>query len=198
MSATAVLAIYTSPTTSMLGLSSVIFTAVGLLLFERATGSTDDEVGNGTYNYVSANGSLARSNASSGPPREQQVAALRDIAAALMTLCGIASILTEPTIRDGIIWESVYKRTEHDSAASHDYQILWRILWMVLVHVITNFLLFLLVGRPLSFTCTSFLREYRNRWSPFGRHGWCPQGHSGMLDKCGFGTHIGGTCSSCY
>jgi hypothetical protein len=130
----------------MLGLSSVICTAIALQLFEIATGSADEEDGNGTYNSVSANASLARSSASSGPPREQQVAALRDVAASLMTLCGLASILIEPTIRDGIIWESVYKKTEQDSAASHDYQILWRILWMVLVHVITNFLLFLLVG----------------------------------------------------
>ncbi|KAH7082135.1 hypothetical protein FB567DRAFT_561994 [Paraphoma chrysanthemicola] len=146
VSAVAVLLIYTVPTTSTLGVSSVIFTATGLLLFGSATGSAEDGTGDGAYEFVSTNQPATRSSTSHVLPREQQVAAVRDIAASLAAICGLASILIEPTIRDATTWQSVYRSTDHDAMVVQEYGTLWRIVWTVLVHVITNFLLSLLIS----------------------------------------------------
>ncbi|KAF1842912.1 glycosyltransferase family 90 protein [Cucurbitaria berberidis CBS 394.84] len=146
VSASAVLATYVAPTTSALGFSSAMFAATGLVLFEAAMKSAEDDGENNTRGLVSANGSFSRRNSVGGAQREQQLAVLRDVAATITTACGIASYLIEPSmIANMISWEPVYRSYGRDWRTVHNYRVLQQVLWMIPINVTVNVLTFIML-----------------------------------------------------
>jgi hypothetical protein len=69
---------------------------------------------------------------------------LRDFAAALTTLCGLASILVEPSIINAVSLEPT-------SQASRTLQ---RVLWMVPVETLVSALFFLIVSQSCVHSCS--------------------------------------------
>ncbi|KAF1938575.1 hypothetical protein EJ02DRAFT_410175 [Clathrospora elynae] len=148
VAASAALSVYTASTTFALGLSSVIFAAAGLVLFESTIrGATEDNEG-GKRGLVSANGSISRRASISGARREHQLAALRDVAAAMTVVCAIASSLMEssPTA-SSITWEPVYREYDQNWRDVHNYRILQRFLWMIPVNTVVNILTFIMLSQ---------------------------------------------------
>jgi hypothetical protein len=145
--AAAALAIYVTSTTAALGTSSAIFAASGLVAFEAVVrGAKDDNTG-GARGLMSADGSVTRRSSISGTHTAQQLAALRDVAAALALVCGVATCLIEPSIPPGAItWEPLYREFDRDWKTVHDYRTMRQVAFMVLVNVVLNGLVFLVVG----------------------------------------------------
>jgi len=137
VSAGAVLAIYSVPSTVALGLSSAIFAGTGLVLLEKAIKNAEDDSTTEAYVPVSANGVRPRRNSLARSSKEQQLNALRDFAAALSTACGLASMLVEPSVSSAVSWKPTLQ----------SFQILQRILWMVPVRVLANALIFYIVSQ---------------------------------------------------
>ncbi|KAH8707605.1 hypothetical protein GQ44DRAFT_715674 [Phaeosphaeriaceae sp. PMI808] len=121
VSAGAVLAIYAVPSTSALGISSALFAATGLVLFERAARGVEDD--------------------------EQQLATLRDAAFILTIICGLASILVEPSMHGAVSWEPVTAYLDKDWKMVHDFRVLQRILWMIPVHGVINVFTFIILSQ---------------------------------------------------
>jgi hypothetical protein len=121
-SASAGLAIYAVSTTLALGLSSAIFTATGLVIFESAI------------------------QAATSGAQPQRFAALRDVAAAIAVICGVAALLMEPSLTaSSISWEPVYREYSREWRDVHNFRTLQRFLWMIPVHAVLNILTFLMV-----------------------------------------------------
>jgi hypothetical protein len=122
VSASVTLAIYTIPTTFALGLSSVIFTAAGLVTFESTI------------------------RASTGGAQPQRFAALRDVAVAITVVCGVASLLIESSLTASTIsWEPVYREYNQEWRDVHSFRTLQRFLWMIPVQAVLNVLTFFMV-----------------------------------------------------
>jgi hypothetical protein len=153
VSASAVLGIYTVPTTVALGLSSAIFAATGLVLFESTIKAATDEGESSRHRPVSANGNISRRASISGASSAQRLAALRDVAVAIAVVCGIASILTESSLTASTIsWEPVYREYAREWRDVHNLRILQRFLWMLPVQSTVNVLVFILVRTNSLFT----------------------------------------------
>lgn len=121
-----------------------------MVLFETALKSAEDDSETRTRGFDSANGSFSRRGSISGAGRAQSLGALRDVAATITLVCGIASCFMEPSIiATSVSWEPVYRAYDLDWADVHNYQILQQVLWMVPVHVIVNVLSFVLVSTGL-------------------------------------------------
>lgn len=134
VSASAVLAIYSTSPTFVLGISSAMSAAIGLVFFgEAVTGAKDDNPG-GSRGLVSANGTFSRRGSTVGTRNEQRVAALRDVAAAMTLMCGLATCLMEPTTSH-VSWQP-----------GHYHQTIQRILWTIVANVVSNILVFLIVS----------------------------------------------------
>ena len=146
-SAGAALAIYTTSPTVALGISSVIFAATGLVLFESTvTATTADDEGS-TRGLVSADGTLSGRLSMSGARRIHQLAALRDVAAAIGVICGIASYFMELSVTStSITWEPVYRKYARDWRDVHNYRILLQVLWTIPATVVMNILIFVIVS----------------------------------------------------
>jgi hypothetical protein len=145
VSAGAVLAVYSVPTTTALGISSAIFGATGLVLFETAVWSVEDD----GKSFARTSGPLSRRGSAVGPTKEQQLAALRDTAAVLTIVCGISSWFTEPSIYNVISWEPVYNEFAQNWRTVSDYRLHQQILWMIPVNISLNILLFFIVSERL-------------------------------------------------
>ena len=138
---------FNTPPTSALGLSSAIFTAAGLVLFESALKTTKDDTDAGSRGLMSANGTFSRRNSFGGAQKEQQLASLRDVAAVTALLCGIASYVIEPVISpNAMTWEPVYRQLQGDWKTLHYHRTVQQILLMIIVNVLTNILLFFMVS----------------------------------------------------
>lgn len=152
VSASVVLGAYTTSPTSALGLSSVIFAATGLVLFAAAVEGIEEEGENSTRAAVSANGTLPRRMSVSGSAGRQQLASLRDVAGVIMIVCGIASLIMEPSLAARTIsWEPVYSLYKRDWTTIHHFRMLRQVVWMIPVHFIVNILTFILVSIILTF-----------------------------------------------
>jgi hypothetical protein len=150
------LGVYAVPTTVALGLSSAIFAAIGLVLFESTTKVAAENGEGSKRGSASANGGISRRASMSGASRPQRLAALRDVAVAIAAVCGIASILTESSLTASTIsWEPVYREYDREWRDVHNFRILQRFLWMLPVHSIVNVLVFILVR-------TSFLVAFNS------------------------------------
>ncbi|KAI4960849.1 hypothetical protein J4E86_002475 [Alternaria arbusti] len=148
VSASAVLGVYAVPTTVALGVSSAIFAATGLVLFETTIQAATEEGEGGKRGLGSANGSTLRRASVSGASRPQRLAALRDVAVAVAVVCGIASILTESSLTASTIsWEPVYREYNREWRDVHNFRILQRFLWMLPVHTTVNVLVFVLISQ---------------------------------------------------
>jgi hypothetical protein len=146
VSATAALATrYTTTTTTALGLSSVIFTAFGLVLFEGAIhNATEDS--DSPRGLMSANGTFSR-RSPRGAQKERQLAALRDVAVVMAVLCGFASYVVEPAISPrAISWDPVYRQLQGDWKTLHYHRTIQLCVLMVFVNILVNTLLFFMVS----------------------------------------------------
>jgi hypothetical protein len=161
-----VLTVYSVPTTSALGVSSAIFAATGLVLFERVARNVESDETHDVHDYIPANGTPSRDR----PTRGQQLAALRDVAATMAILCGMASILVEPSMNNAISWQPVYRQYDRDWKTVNDFRILQRILWMVPVSVLSNTLMYIVVSSLslyllVTCTCTHYTWSYLRCYS---------------------------------
>ncbi|KAF1996507.1 glycosyltransferase family 90 protein [Amniculicola lignicola CBS 123094] len=129
---------YTLATTISLGISSVIFTAAGLVLFENALKSPKDDAATARKGLVSANGTFSRRNSPEGQKR-QHLSTLRDVAAMIALVCGVATAIIEPAITPHIMsWEPVFRDIEGSWRDTHFHRVLKYTLWMILVNVFVN------------------------------------------------------------
>lgn len=137
---------YTTAPTSALGLSSVIFTAAGLVLFEQALkSSTEDSPSRKAY--MSVKGTFSRRNSHS-TPKDRQIAAVRDIAFAITIVCGLATYMIEPPIsRRAMTWEPVYRELAGDWKTLHFQRTVRRVVLMIFVNVFVNVLVSVVVSR---------------------------------------------------
>jgi hypothetical protein len=156
--AAAALAVYVTPATAALGISSAIFAALGLVGFEAATRDTKND-GSGARGLVAADGSLTRRNSVGASHRVQQLAALRDVAVAIVVVCGIAAFLIEPSVAPGATtWEPLYRDFDRDWKTVHDYRTMRQVAFMVLVNIVLNGLIYFVVcwirlSGPTLLTC---------------------------------------------
>jgi hypothetical protein len=147
IAASAALGIYITSTTSALGISSAIFAASGLVLFEIAARGTKDDSDNGTSGLMLADGSFSRRGSVSSSRKVQELAALRDVAAAITVICGIAVYMMEPSIAPGAAtWEPMYREFDRDWKTVHDYRTVRQVLLMIIINVASNILLYLIVS----------------------------------------------------
>jgi hypothetical protein len=159
LSATIVLAAYSVPTTSALGISSTIFTATGLVLLERTARGTEDENTQGVHGAVSADGARISPD---GLSREHQLAVLRDVAATLTAACGLASLFLESSTNSAIPSHATNKSYDRGWKTVHESMMLQRIFWMVPVNVLTNAFMYMIVSffifnaRTITLTFSSF------------------------------------------
>jgi hypothetical protein len=161
VSAGAVLAVFSVPTTSALGISSAIFAATGLVLFERVTWNVEGDDTHEAHDYMPANGTAPRD----GPTKGQQLAALRDVTATMAVLCGLASLLVEPSTNNAVSWRPVYRQYHRDWKTVNDFRVLQRILWMIPVNVLSNALMYIIVSflsliLSVSYRCIHYIRHY--------------------------------------
>lgn len=147
IAASAALGIYITSTTSALGISSAIFAASGLVLFEIAARGTKDDSDNGTPGLMSADGSFSRRGSVSSSRKVQELAALRDVAAAITVICGIAVYMMEPSVAPGAAtWEPMYREFDRDWKTVHDYRTVRQVLFMIIINVALNLFTYLIVS----------------------------------------------------
>jgi len=144
LAAGAVLALYTVSTTLLLGLSSVMFAAFGLVLLEYAVrikeGNRDDAAPVHTL--------LGRRITINATCNIQQLAVLRDVAAVMALACGLATYLMEPPMAStSITWEPVYRTYKMDWREIHNHRMLLRVLWTLPTNVMANILAFLMISQ---------------------------------------------------
>jgi hypothetical protein len=146
---------YTITSTTALGVSSVIFTATGLVLFESALQSSKDD-NDKERGLMSANGTFSRRTSPQGAQREQLLASLRDVAMVVALVCGMATYFVEPAITPhAISWEPVYRQLPGDWKTLHYHRTVQQCLLMILVNLLVNTLLFFMVRlHPFSFCYT--------------------------------------------
>ncbi|KAF2712869.1 glycosyltransferase family 90 protein [Pleomassaria siparia CBS 279.74] len=151
---------YTTDPTSVLGLSSVIFTAAGLVLLERALKTTKDDTNTGGRGLMSANGTFSRRTSMEGAQKEQQLASLRDVAAVMAVICGAATYFMEPVIKsNAMTWEPVYRELRGDWKSMHYHRTVQQVLLMICVNVLANTLMFFMLSQQGAVR-TSFLTVF--------------------------------------
>ncbi|KAF2183223.1 glycosyltransferase family 90 protein [Zopfia rhizophila CBS 207.26] len=136
---------FSIPSTSVLGLSSVIFTAAGLVLFEGALKAPKVDSHTGRRGFVSANGTFSRRDSVEGAQKEQHIASLRDVAAVITVVCGLATYLMEPITPDSITWEPRFRELQGDWKMMHYRRTVQRCILMIFVNVLVNTLLFFML-----------------------------------------------------
>ncbi|CAA9958989.1 CAP10 domain containing protein [Pyrenophora teres f. maculata] len=146
VTASAALGIYTLSSTFVIGLSSAIFAAAGLVILESTIRTTGEDGEGNRRGLVSANGSIARRASVSITQRTQRLAVLRDVAMATAAVCGAACLLMEPSLTaSSISWEPVYSQYNREWRDVHNFRILQRFLWMLPVTAIVNLLTFIMI-----------------------------------------------------
>ncbi|KAH7392038.1 hypothetical protein DE146DRAFT_757793 [Phaeosphaeria sp. MPI-PUGE-AT-0046c] len=136
---------YSVPTTSVLGMSSVIFAAAGLVLLERAARGTEDETENASYRSVSAGPPQAGPSPIHSPSRQQFLAVLRDLAAVLTLACGLSSIFLEPSIIGAVPSQSVDPKYGRDWRTAYESTILRRFFGTIFLRNFTNTLMYIMI-----------------------------------------------------
>lgn len=143
---------FTTSPTFALGVSSVIFAAVGFVLFEQALRMSNDD---GTFYkspQISANGSPSRSGGpSDGSIRRQQLVVFRDVAVVMAAVCGLAAYFMEPRITSSIVsWEPIYRFGGGSVKTVRHYKTVQLVLVLVLVNTLINAMTFLIVRLSFS------------------------------------------------
>lgn len=151
IAAGAALGVYVTSTTSALGISSSIFAASGLVMFEIAVRGTKDDNDGDTRGLMSADGSFSRRGSVSGNRKARELAALRDVAASIAIICGITALMIEPSVVPGAAtWEPLYREFDRDWKTVHDFRTVRQVFFMIIVNVALNLSMFLIVSVPFS------------------------------------------------
>jgi hypothetical protein len=153
IAASAALGVYVTSTTFALGISSAIFAATGLVIFEIAVrGAKDDNEGT-SRGFMSADGSFSRrgsvgnNNNNNNNNKAQQLATLRDIAIALTVVCGIATFMIEPSVAPGATtWEPLYREFDRDWKTVHDFRTVRQVFFMIIINCALNLFMFFIVS----------------------------------------------------
>ncbi len=146
VSASAVLACFTAPPTFVIGLCSVIFTAIGLVLFEISVTHTQNNDDLDPRGRFSANGSPSRRIPIRASGSYERTTALRDFASAIAIICTVATCFIEPSLLGRTIsWEPSLRKANREWSAAHNFRVLQQALWMVPVNVLVNILTFNMV-----------------------------------------------------
>ncbi|OCL06419.1 glycosyltransferase family 90 protein [Glonium stellatum] len=132
----------TSPT-SALGLSSVLFNAAGLVLFESAIKNTKNEKNAGSRGFVSANGTFSRRNSQDGVQQEHYITSLRDAAAIIAISCGAAAYLMEGFRTDVLAWDPEIAKLEGNWKLVQNHRMIEQCVLMILVRTLESILLFM-------------------------------------------------------
>jgi hypothetical protein len=137
---------FTTSSTSVLGLSSAIFAATGLIILDNALKFTAD--GNsGRSGFMSANGSFSHLSSGDGVQKEQRIALLRDVAAVMATVCGVAMFLMEPPLKPkAVTWVPLYHELPKGWKDLQRDKIVQQVLLMIPITVITNVLMFIMAS----------------------------------------------------
>jgi hypothetical protein len=144
-SATAILVAYAVPATIVLGLSSAIFAAAGLVLLEKAIRGMADDDTSAIHEAVSNADVQTGRKPSIRPSQGLQLAVLRDAAATLTIICTLASLLIEPSVY-GIYRQPASRKHQQHWTRGHDSIVLQQIIWMVPVNIINNALMYFIVS----------------------------------------------------
>ena len=119
-------------------------------MLEIAVRGTKDDNEGGTRGLMSADGSFSWRDSVSSNRKAQELAALRDVAAAIAAICAIATFVIEPSVTPGAAtWEPLYREFDRDWKTVHDYRTVRQVFFMVIVNVALNLLMFLIVSADL-------------------------------------------------
>ncbi|KAF2738714.1 hypothetical protein EJ04DRAFT_573562 [Polyplosphaeria fusca] len=136
---------FTVPSTWTLALSSVIFFAAGLVLFESALKDTKEDTTN-RRGFMSANGTVSRRNSLEGAQKVQHLASLRDVAIVMTVLCGLGTYIIEGGIDPDVIsWKPAYNRWGAEWRAFHYHRTVQRCTLMIIVNVLVNGSMFIVL-----------------------------------------------------
>ncbi|KAL5416439.1 hypothetical protein PMIN04_008149 [Paraphaeosphaeria minitans] len=139
---------FTASPTFALGVSSVIFAAVGFVLFEQALRTSSH---GGTFYkspHISSNGSPPRAGTKDGSAKKQQLAVLRDVALAMALGCGLAAYLMEPQLTSSTIsWEPVYRFGGGSVKTVRHYKAVQLVLVLIPINTLVNGMTFLILSR---------------------------------------------------
>lgn len=143
--ASGALGIYTTPTTFVLGLSSAIFAAVGLVMFKSIIMAATPDEGEDTKRKLTS-GTVDLRASIAGVHKAQRLAALRDVAVAIAVVCGVASVLMESSVSaSNISWDPIYQEYNKEWRDVNNFRILQHFLWMLPVNAVVNLLTFIMV-----------------------------------------------------
>lgn len=118
-------------------------------MFEIAVRGPKDDNEGVPRGLMSADGSFSRRGSVNSSQRATEFAALRDVAAAMAVICGMAFYMIEPSVAPGAAtWEPMYREFDRDWKTVHDYRTVRQIFFMVIVNVALNIFTFLMVSAP--------------------------------------------------
>lgn len=141
---------YTAPSTFMLGTSSVIFAATGLVLFGSLVTTQEDDL-------INSNALSDSQDSANGATWAQNLAVLRDVAIALFIICSVACYFMEVSIvSTSISWDPAYHQYARDWTSVYNHRILLRILSSIPVHILLNYLTYFTVSADLLSTVFLF------------------------------------------
>ena len=161
-----------------LGISSGMFAAVGLVLFEHAVRSSASDENSHKISQTAGNGA-SRERMDDAPTRAQQLVVLRDVALVMALVCGLAAYLMEPRITsDMVSWEPIYRFGETSMKAVRHYRTVQLVGVFVVVNVFINGLTFFMVSHSLSFAsrCNKDLMSFRRRLASLCHDRVCTRG----------------------
>jgi hypothetical protein len=140
---------YNTFPTSVLGLSSAIFTAAGLVFFEHAITSTKDAEKTSSRGPVSANGSFSRRQSISSVKQKHSLASLRDVAIVMAVIIGAAAFFVESFRTDAITWDQkIFELGGDWKLVQTPGRIIRQCLEMAVVNTLKYLLLFATVSFP--------------------------------------------------
>lgn len=121
-------------------------------MFEIAVRGTKDDNEGSARGLMSADGSFSRRGSVSNSRKAQELAALRDVAAAITLICGLATFMIEPAVAPGAAtWEPLYREFDRDWKTVHDFRTVRQVFFMIVINVASNLFMFLVVSaRPPS------------------------------------------------
>ncbi|KAF2746670.1 glycosyltransferase family 90 protein, partial [Sporormia fimetaria CBS 119925] len=129
---------FTTSSTLVLGLCSVLFTAIGWTLLENASKAANENV-EARRGLVFANGTLSQPNPH-GVEKDYLLALVRDVALAMTFLCGTASYFVEPSIFfHGSPWQTT-------SQSLLNYSVVGTCVLVVLTLTLSNILTFSMIS----------------------------------------------------
>jgi hypothetical protein len=157
---------YEAPPTFALSFSSVIFTAIGLVLFESALRDSKGDNDAGRRGLMSANGTFARRNSlqSAAHPQDPRLASWRDVAFIMTVICTLASYVTEPVMmKQAVSWQPSYRHWRGDWQGMHYSLLVQQNFWMICVNLYSNIVLSYMVSKNRFENCNNYISHWTFR-----------------------------------